>query len=202
MEWRRYPLSKVSNYKQTNNSNKSTSPHPATHTPEPPLLFYHSTIPLTLVPQGARSPLPPAKCIKTSSFSCHGVRMSRLGNGCFGVLFGVLFSSGRHCDHFHSPTRFHLLSCLLFLKLVTKDPEGIPSLSDRHPPALIRLLLSLGSNSGHRRTFILRALTSNPNHRGVSLFLVEAILRLCCVSAPVCAPSTERLQSRNKRILG
>lgn len=186
MEWRRYPLSKVFNYKQTNNSNKSTSPQPATHTPEPPLLFYHSTISLTLVPQGAGSPLPPAKCIKTSSFSCHGVRMSRLGNGCFGVLFGVLFSSGRHCGHFHSPTRFHLLSCLLFLKLVTKDPEGIPSLSDRHPPALIRLLLSLGSNSGHRRTFIACIDIKPKPQRSRFLLGGSHSKSLLCVSTCVC----------------
>lgn len=151
------------------------------------------------VPQGAGSPLSPARCIKTPSFSCQGVRTSRLGNGCFGVLF----SSGRHCGHFYSPASFHLLSYLLFLKLVTKDPEGIPSLRDRHPPALIRPLLSLDSNSGPRGELHFHVLTSNPNHRGITLFLMEAILCLCCVSAPVCVcPPTERLQRGNQSVLG
>nr|BAE22917.1 unnamed protein product [Mus musculus] len=109
------------------------------------------------------------------------MRRSHLDNGCLGMLS----SPGRHCSHFHSPTR--LLSCLLFLKLVTKDPEGIPNLSDRHPPTLIRPLPSLGSNSGHRRSFILRALTSKPNHRGITFFSVEAILRLCAAPVCVCA---------------
>lgn len=195
MEWRRHSLSKVFNYKQTTATNPPLPILPLT----PLSLPFYSTTPLTLVPQGAGSPLSPARCIKTSSFSCQGVRTSHLGNGCFGVLF----SSGRHCCHFHSPARFHLLSCLLFLKLVTKDPEGIPSLSDRHPPALIRPLLSLDSNSGPRRSFILCALTSNPNHRGITLFLVEAILHLYVVCQPLCVcPPTERLQRGNQSVLG
>lgn len=150
-------------------------------------------------PRGAELPLSPGRYIETliQLLGCEN-RPSLHG------WYGVLLSSHYRCGRFHLPPRFHFLSYLFFLKLVTKGPEGTPCLSNRwrhglagtHPPAVTRLLLSLDSNSGCRRSFIrLHCHQTQVTEGSPSSWWKPFYFSVLCVSPCVCAfPQTETLE--------